>query len=148
MTVAFDTSVLIAALASWHEDHDAAYTCIKARFRSDTAVVLPQRALIEAYSVLTRLPGGLRLAPTAAAATLHHLLDGRVQIVGIEPNATWALIDSLAAAEIAGGASYDADIAEAAVGAGAELLYTFNKAHFDRVAPAGLQVEVPRSLRV
>jgi len=52
-------------------------------------------------------------------------------------------LDSFRDRGIAGGAVYDAAIAHAAFGAGARTLLTLNRTHFERVAPAGLEVVEP-----
>ncbi len=47
----------MAALSAWHESHDAAAEALEA------VRVLPAHAMLETYSVLTRLPGGLAVPP-------------------------------------------------------------------------------------
>lgn len=54
---AVDTSLVVAAFASWHERHEAA------RRAMDGGVRLIEHCALETYSVLTRLP-----APTGPAA--------------------------------------------------------------------------------
>ena len=44
---------------------------------------------------------------------------------------------------MAGGAVYDAEIAEAAYRAGARRLLTLNRRHFERLAPEGLEIVEP-----
>ena len=56
MTAA-DSSVIVAAFASWHESHAQAADAL-----SDDASV-PAHAALEAYSVLTRLPAPHRVEP-------------------------------------------------------------------------------------
>jgi predicted nucleic acid-binding protein len=73
---------------------------------------------VETYSVLTRLPGDVRLAPADAA----HLISERFAeplILGAKTSR--ALPDLLAGLGIAGGAVYDALVAVAAVEHGARL---------------------------
>jgi hypothetical protein len=71
--------------------------------------VLPGHVTLEAFSVLTRLPGGLAVPASSAAEVLAQRFDEpplvltageRVQLVG-----------SLAAAQVFGGASYDGLVA-------------------------------------
>jgi endonuclease V-like protein UPF0215 family len=56
--------VLVAALADWHEQHGAAVERLEAR------IVSVAHCVIEAYSVLTRLPEPLRVAPAIASNAL------------------------------------------------------------------------------
>lgn len=48
--IAVDTSVVVAAFASWHEGHSSAASVLARKPR------IPAHALIESFSVLTRLP--------------------------------------------------------------------------------------------
>lgn len=48
--IAADTSVVVAAFASWHEGHESALVALARRPR------LPGHVALESYSVLTRLP--------------------------------------------------------------------------------------------
>ena len=66
---------------------------------------LPAHVLIEAYSVLTRLPGGLALSPAAASDILDRRFDERP--LGLIPSQRAKLLPRLSAAGIGGGASYD-----------------------------------------
>jgi hypothetical protein len=47
---AADTSLVVAAFASWHESHDSARRALDSRLR------LIEHCALETYSVLTRLP--------------------------------------------------------------------------------------------
>ncbi len=112
--IALDTSVVIAAFASWDEDHAAAQAALRRRPR------LPAHALIESYSVLTRLP-----APhTVAAATVLTFLQAAfpAPALGLAATAYAELVRDAVSAGIAGGAIYDALIATTAKRAGAILL--------------------------
>ena len=92
---------MIAALASWHEQHDAAAAAL------ESVSTLPAHALIEVYSVLTRLPSGLAVAaPVAAAALAQRFPDPPLEF---EDRA--GLIERLAGAGVFGGASYDGLVA-------------------------------------
>jgi predicted nucleic acid-binding protein len=112
--IAVDTSVVVAAFATWHEGHEAAVGALARRPR------LPGHVLVESYSVLTRLP-----APhTAAAATVGEFLRDRFSATPLilPANGYRRLLDAVQAAGISGGAIYDALIAATAKGANAMLL--------------------------
>ncbi len=103
---AVDTSVAVAALDSLHAAH--------ADCRSAVQRLLPGlagHAAFETYSVLTRMPGQLGVdAPTAAA-----LIDRVFPIIHIIPaDQAVGLIERFGTVGIAGGAVYDALVAEAA----------------------------------
>jgi len=81
-------------------------------------VALCGHALAETYSVLTRLPGDLRLLPRDAARLLN---DRFVDPLLLGPEVARRLVDILSGLGIAGGAVYDALIGLAAVEHGVEL---------------------------
>ncbi len=69
-------------------------------------------ALAETYSVLTRLPGDIRLEPADAA----HLMRERfTRPIALRPRSNEKLVETLSRLGIAGGAVYDGLVALAAV---------------------------------
>ncbi len=109
-----DSSVVVAAFASWHELHEPARSAL------DRGARLPAQAAIESYSVLTRLPPPHR----APADLVRDFLSDRFP----EPYLTLdaprfpAFLAGLVERGIVGGAAYDALIAAVAREAGATLL--------------------------
>ncbi|MEA2181293.1 MAG: hypothetical protein QOF69_478 [Solirubrobacteraceae bacterium] len=111
--IALDTSVAIPLLVATHRAH-AAVT----RWWSGQEVALSGHAVAETYSVLTRLPGDLRLAPTDAARLL---AERFVAPLLLGPDAAGRIPEVLSRLGIAGGAVYDALVALAALEHGADL---------------------------
>ncbi|MEO6122565.1 MAG: PIN domain-containing protein [Ilumatobacteraceae bacterium] len=101
-----DSSVVIAALSPWHPDHSAARRSVITRPRAISHV------LLETFSVLTRLPSPHRVAPAIAAEALEAAFGGVP--LSIPGAAMQRLLARFAGAGIAGGAVYDAAIAETA----------------------------------
>lgn len=101
--IAVDSSVTVAAYATWHESHDAARRTIA------RGVALPAHVVIETYSVLTRMPPPHRAPPNIVASWLAQFttildpLDGPAHL---------SLITRLANCDVSGGASYDALVAQ------------------------------------
>ena len=111
---AADTSVLVAAFASWHPAHAAAADAL------DSAAGVPAHVVVETYSVLTRLPPPHRVRPAVAAEWLRRRLVGQPLAPA---GATVAMLPATASElGIAGGAVYDALVALTARDAGARLL--------------------------
>ncbi len=112
-TLALDTSVAIPLLVQTHRAHREVVGWWAGR-----EVALSGHALAETYSVLTRLPGDLRLAPADAA----RLLDERFAApLLLGPHTAARLPAMLGRLGVAGGAVYDALVALAAAEHGAEL---------------------------
>lgn len=111
--VAVDTSVAIPLLVQTHRAHAAVVRWWDAR-----EIALSGHAVTETYSVLTRLPGDLRVAPDDAARLLRERF---VEPLLLGPDVAAHLPDVLSRLGVAGGAVYDALVALAAAEHGAEL---------------------------
>lgn len=111
--IALDTSLVIAAFATWHEHHE---TALSATARSPA---LAAHTALESYSVLTRLPEPFRAEADLAARYLTATFPTKRLALDADEQAQ--LPARLARMEVAGGAVYDALIALTARAAGAEL---------------------------
>ena len=105
---------MIAGLSAWHEQHEETARPL-ARVRA-----LPAHVLVEAYAVLTRLPAGLAVPASAAATVLTRRFDGAPLRLGAEDRRN--LVERLADAGVAGGATYDGLVALQAAAHGHTLL--------------------------
>ena len=105
--LAIDTSVALPLLVLTHEAHPAVVAWWGGR-----DLLLSGHALLETYSVLTRLPGDLRVAPHDASRLLRERFGAPLLL---DQDTIRRLPDLLAARGIAGDAVYDAEIALAAV---------------------------------
>ncbi len=103
----------IPLLVATHNAHAAV-----SRWWGGKEVALSGHALVETYSVLTRLPGDLRLAPGDAALLL---AERFVEPLLLGADTTRRLPEVLRRLGIAGGAVYDALVALAAIEHDAEL---------------------------
>ena len=112
---AVDTSVVVAAFASWHEGHNVALEAVKER------PVLPVACALEAYAVLTRLPAPHRASPELVLDFLAATFGGPGIGLAAEEDGP-ALVAKLAGRGVSGGATYDAVIAHVCQRVGATLL--------------------------
>ena len=111
--IALDTSVVVAALLGCHEAHEAARQAARGG-------AIPAHALLESYSVLTRLPAPHRLAPDVASRLLAGWFPaGRLLLPS--SGLVASLVARLADAGIGGGSAYDALVGLTAAEHGAEL---------------------------
>ena len=101
--IAVDTSVVVAGFASWHEGHAAAAAALR------RAPKIPAHALIETYSVLTRLPPPHRAQSALVASFLARTFGDATLAL---PSAEHVrLVELCASLGIAGGSVHDALIA-------------------------------------
>jgi predicted nucleic acid-binding protein len=129
-------------VAEWHEHHEPTTKNYQARLSRGETPVIPVHALLECYSVLTRLPHPLRTNPESAAQVLTNYFAD-TEIAGLESNLGWFVIRSASALGIGGARIYDAAIAAAVAEAGAIVLVTWNVKHFLGCSPASLQIVQP-----
>lgn len=144
MAIVLDTSVVIAALLSWHEEHDWARSTLEDLLTSEEEILMPTRVVVEAYSVMTRLPSPHRLAPSDARQLLDESFKSSSQLIDLTPEQLWQLLEGLADRRVAGGAAYDAEIIECAAKGGARAVVTLNRRQFERLAPDQLEILGPR----
>jgi predicted nucleic acid-binding protein len=111
---AADTSVVIAAFASWHEHHD------RARILLDQGIRLIEHCALETYSVLTRLPPPHR----ASGTVVRDFVQARFPepFLRLDAPAWRRFLMELPEHDLAGGATYDALVAATAAQHDAELL--------------------------
>jgi len=111
--IAADSSVAVAAFASWHELHERALDAV------ERAPLLPAHAALETYSVLTRLPRD-RVPPAPVLEFLHRRF--RRPWLALDGPEVDRLLQELVSIGVAGGATYDAVVGATARAAEATLV--------------------------
>ena len=106
--------MVVAALSAWHERQEDAATALT------SVTALPAHAMLEAYSVLTRLPGGYAVPAATAAGVLEARFGEPPLRLGARERR--GLLGTLAAAGVFGGATYDGLVALEAHAHGRTLL--------------------------
>jgi predicted nucleic acid-binding protein len=109
-----DTSVVVAAFASWHAQHAVADRVVDGKAR------LVAHCAVEAFAVLTRLPPPHRVAAHLVQDFLADRFPDRY--AALPGDEYRALIPRLVELGISGGAVYDALVAATARAAGDTLL--------------------------
>jgi predicted nucleic acid-binding protein len=112
--IAVDTSVVVAAFASWHDGHRAAAAALTRRPR------VPAHVLVETFSVLTRLPPPHRAPADVVAAFLAERFARPP--LALPPRAHLRLIEQASDLGLSGGSIYDALIGATVRHARARLL--------------------------
>ncbi|HEY6742163.1 MAG TPA: PIN domain-containing protein [Lapillicoccus sp.] len=111
--IAVDTSVAVALLVGAHTAHQAVAAWARGR-----NLFLSGHAAVETFSVLTRLPGDARVAPSDARLLIDENFEA---VLPMSARRAASVHRKLAEYSIAGGAVYDAVIALAAHEHGAAL---------------------------
>jgi predicted nucleic acid-binding protein len=138
-----DTSVIVASVSSWHVHHVPAVEAIEDRLSRRERMIVAAVTLIEAYSVLTRLPAPHRLAPHIALELVDDNFARSFTSVALSAADYRTLLRAAPAGGVAGGRIYDAIVARCARKAGAHTLLTFNASDFAPFAGPDLTVAVP-----
>jgi predicted nucleic acid-binding protein len=127
----FDTTVMVAAAVRAHPHHQRS-SALLAALPPETGYCAAH-SLAELYATLTALPLMPRIHPADAAAAVRHRAR---TLVAIALTADEQLQAVLSAADLGAmtGQVYDALILAAAAKSGAEIIYTWNIRHFERVA--------------
>jgi predicted nucleic acid-binding protein len=112
--IAADTSLVVAAFASWHERHEAARRAL------DGGLRLVEHCALETYSVLTRLPAPHR----ARGEVVREFLKARFPepFLRLSAGAYRDFLSALPDRGVSGGATYDALVAATAADHDAELV--------------------------
>lgn len=114
MTRAVDTSVLVAAFASWHHDHLLAVAELAKKPK------MIAHSMVETFSVLTRLPEPQRADPAMVVEFFTRNFAG--DPLALDARRARSVPDRLAAMGILGGAVYDGLIALTAFDGNATLV--------------------------
>lgn len=95
----FDTSVLVAAILSLHEHHEASFSLVSGSRREDSCCTT--HALAESYCTLTRISFALHVEPEEASLALSKLRQ-KTTILQIDEMDYWETIGALSASNISG----------------------------------------------
>lgn len=128
----FDTSVLISAFVVSHPKHQSCIPWLHQVKAEQVQGAIATHTLAETYSVLTRLPVSPRISPTLARRLIEENLK-EFEIAPLVAEDYFRVIDKMVTLNLAGGAIYDALIAQAAIKAKVNQLLTLNPEHFTRL---------------
>lgn len=125
-----DTSVLVAAFYGEHQHHEPSLALLAEQDPRTGATAA--HCLAEIYFVLTGMPGKDRVGPHEALLFLGDVRE-RLATIALPESDYFAVLESAASTGVASGSIYDAIIAQCALKADAQTLYTWNVRHFRRV---------------
>lgn len=132
MTEFFDTSVLVAAFWGDHPHHARSLNLLAGADPSTASCAA--HSLAEVHAVLTRLPVRPPVLPEHAVLFLQDV-RARLTIIELNEDDYFATLEDASDQSISGGQVYDALLLRCAVKAGAESIFTWNREHFQVIAP-------------
>ncbi len=127
MKVFFDTSVLVPVFYGDHVHHKASLELF-IKFDKTTGCCAAH-SLAEVYSTLTRMPGKHRISGDQAMLFIGSIRE-RLSIISLTGDEYADALAASAALGIVGGGIYDAMLANCAVKAKAETIYSWNGRHY------------------
>ena len=136
MKIAFDTSVLVAAVLSTHRDHARAVVWLSAVSAGALEGVVSVHALGELWSVLTKLPVSPPISPTMAREMVNDVLT-RFEAEPLTLQIYREAIDRCTSKGLRSGAIFDALHLATAESADVAALLTFNERDFSRLSVTG-----------
>jgi len=128
----FDTSVLVPVFYGDHVHHQASLELF-IRFDKSTGCC-GAHSLAEVYSTLTRMPGKHRISSEQAMLFIGSIRD-RLSIIALSGDEYADALQASAAMGIVVGGIYDAVLAQCAIKATAQAIYTWNARHYALCGP-------------
>lgn len=110
-----DTSVAVPLVVASHSAHELVSDAL-----GDRTLYLAGHAAAETFSVLTRLPGDSRVAPSDALLLMRERFEGAIAL----QEDPFDVVARLSEAGVSGGAVYDGLVALTALGVADSLLYS------------------------
>lgn len=135
MKVYFDTNVLVAALQPDHIHHGRSFAAYARVHDGTLEGCLSGHGLTELYSVLTRVPWKIPVSPSEILGVIQQSVITSFSIVDVSKQSYLAALAICGKAGWKGGRVHDAVHIQAAIQAGCDLIYTYDIAHFESLAP-------------
>ncbi len=143
MKVAFDTSVLVAGLHRAHPHHARAVVWVDAVAQRHVTGLVTYHALVELWSVLTRLPSSMRASP-AQALQLVDRVRQVFEVVTLESTIYDDAMQRCTDRGFSSGIVFDALHLVAAERSAAHVVVTFNGSDFTRlITPTSPRIIIP-----
>ena len=140
MKIFFDTSVLVAAFVNAHPKHANCLPWLQKVKKKEIEGIISIHSLIEIYSILTKLPLSPRINPALALNLIKENILEDFELVTYSKKDYINLLGELSHSNIAGGASYDGLIINAAKKVTADKILTLNINDFIRVCPQFVRI--------
>jgi len=138
----FDTSVLLPVLIQEHENHSACKELLTNALKSGTALTSATHAYAELYRHLTKNRPPYNLLPEEASIAVVDNLGKLLEIIAMDRKDYELAIARCVKLNLTGAVIYDALHLQAALKAGAEVLYTDNLRDFTRLVTEDDEIKI------
>lgn len=144
MKVLLDTNVFFPVVTIGHPNHEVCSDLVTDLNNNHDIVVLNTHLISELYSNLTRIEK-LKISPSDASKTIHHLVD-KFDSVDLTVDDYLLAVDRCASLNLVSGVIFDALHFQAAIKAEVDVLYTFNIRDFKRLVTEEITFEIKSPL--
>lgn len=135
MNYFLDTNVLVAACLTDHEHHARSVPIVQMVHDGRANGFVSGHSLLEAHSILTRLPRAPRISPVQTATLISVNFLQHFAVTTLTGKEYGDLCQKLGREGIIGGRSYDLLHLACAEKCQADRIFTFNVTHFSDLAP-------------
>lgn len=132
MKYLFDTSILVAAVLSGHQQHHLAKPWLVKAIKGKLEMFVCNHTLAELYAVLTKLPYTPKIQPSNALMLIEHNVIKVGSMVNLTTRDYHHVLQEMSQDHLSRGLTYDRLIYRAAIKSGANKILTLNKKDFDR----------------
>lgn len=141
--VFFDTSVLIPAFAESHPNHKECFSILEKSIDKKMEVVTSSHALLEFYSVFSRLPLKTRISPLEIKEIIEKNIYPNFKIIPLEEKDYKEVISQVSSLGLSGGIVYDLFHYISARKAKANTILTYNEKDFQKINFEKIHVLLP-----
>jgi predicted nucleic acid-binding protein len=139
MRVFFDTNVLVAASIRQHPHFDRADALVRRCVDGRDEGIVHAHSLLEFHSAVTQLPGAIVVPPQVVESLLGTAILPFVRIAHLSGKQIRDVQARAGRLGLIGGIIYDFYHLAVAEKEHVDRLYTFNAAHFRRIAPDAMK---------
>ena len=143
----FDTSVLIPAFAESHPNHKECFSILEKVSDKKIEVVTSSHALLEFYSVFSKLPLKTRISPLEIREIIEKNIYQNFKIVVLEEKDYREVISQISSLGLPGGIVYDLLHYIAARKAKASLILTYNEKDFQKINFDKIPILLPEDFK-
>ncbi|HMV43278.1 MAG TPA: PIN domain-containing protein [Leptospiraceae bacterium] len=143
----FDTSVLIPAFAEAHPNHKQCFSFLEKISNQKIEVVTSAHALLEFYSVFSKLPLKTRISPLEIKEIIEKNIYPNFKVIALEEKDYKEIILQITSLGLSGGIVYDLFHVVAARKVKSNAIITYNEKDFQKINFAKIPIFLPQDFK-